>query len=114
MFAQVLHASDSCIFTLIWCWLIQLAAAALPSLPCLHVGDRYLENSAPAAAARTPQVIGGIVSAVDVPDLVLTASNGNGDVSGAMGWVPPLPVANGNGNGAGKQVAGEQAALKKR
>eukprot|EP00775_Hariotina_reticulata_P011473 gene11473-11617_t len=76
--------------------------------------DRYLENSAPAAAARTPQVIGGIVSAVDVPDLVLTASNGNGEVSGAMGWVPPLPMANGNGNGAGKQVAGEQAALKKR
>jgi hypothetical protein len=59
-------------------------------------------------------VIGGIVSAVDVPELVLTASNGGGDVSG--GWVPPLPVANGNGNGAGgRQVAGEQqAALKKR
>lgn len=56
---------------------------------------RYLDKLPPCSAGAS--VTGGIVSAVDVPELVLTAdgsepgSNGNGN--GGMGWVPPLPTA---------------------
>lgn len=60
---------------------------------------RFLEKSQPRSTGALGTVKGGIISAVDVPELVLTMNgeeasmaggNGNG---GAMGWVPPLPSA---------------------
>lgn len=63
---------------------------------------RYLEKLPPRSAGKLGTVQGGIVSAVDVPELVLTmngdeaslaAGSSNGGSSGAMGWVPPLPSA---------------------
>jgi hypothetical protein len=58
---------------------------------------RFLEKLPPRSAGALGTVQGGIKSAVEVPELLLTldgkeASLGsNGD--GSMGWVPPLPVA---------------------
>jgi len=61
--------------------------------------DRFLEKSQPRSTGALGTVKGGIISAVDVPELVLTMNGeeaslagGNG---GAMGWVPPLPSASG-------------------
>jgi hypothetical protein len=55
---------------------------------------RFLEKLPPRSAGALGTVQGGIKSAVEVPELLLTvdgkeASSGSGD----MGWVPPLPVA---------------------
>jgi len=62
------------------------------------VAARFLEKSQPRSTGALGTVKGGIISAVDVPELVLTmngeeASLAGGNGSGAMGWVPPLPSA---------------------
>eukprot|EP00878_Enallax_costatus_P000131 GHUV01000172.1.p1 GENE.GHUV01000172.1~~GHUV01000172.1.p1 ORF type:complete len:2326 (+),score=665.07 GHUV01000172.1:565-6978(+) len=53
--------------------------------------DRYLEKL-PTAAARTATVQGGIITVLDVPEL-LTADGAPITNGNSMGWVPPLPTA---------------------
>jgi hypothetical protein len=57
---------------------------------------RYLDKLAPTAAKAPSKVVGGITSAAELPELLLSwdGSNGggNGNGGGAVGWVPPLPT----------------------
>ncbi len=54
--------------------------------------NRYLEKLPPRSSGKLGTVHGGITSAVDVPELLLTLDGSEAKVNGTgMGWVPPLP-----------------------
>jgi hypothetical protein len=53
---------------------------------------RYLEKLAPRSAGALGTVQGGIMSAAEVPELLLTLDGSQASTAGSdMGWVPPLP-----------------------
>ena len=61
---------------------------------CFFVLCRYLEKLPPRSAGKLGTVQGGIISAVEVPELLLTMDGSQATLSPAeMGWVPPLPTA---------------------
>lgn len=63
-------------------------------MSCCAVLCRYLEKLPPRSTGALGTVQGGIISAVDVPELLLTVDGNEASMSGSdMGWVPALPVA---------------------
>lgn len=82
-------------------WIHPVRRPFLKALPvscravlCCVLLCRYLEKLPPRSAGKLGTVQGGIISAVEVPELLLTLDGSQATLAPTeMGWVPPLPTA---------------------